>query len=94
MYEKNGISGFRRDVNEIFALLGCYAAVGGSYGLTRTACRSHLHFLEGGTDRLFRNLVATNLRCVAALQNEDPKNRIVCGKLKTIIFRSVKCVNM
>jgi len=68
--------------------------LGVSYGRIGTAYRSHLHFLEGGTDRLSRNLVVTNLRCVAAQQNEDLKNGNVYEKLKTIIFRSVKCVNM
>jgi hypothetical protein len=38
--------------------------------------------------------LATDIRCVASQQTEDIKNGIVCWKLKTIIFRSVKCVNM
>jgi hypothetical protein len=36
------ISGFRRGVTEIFALLGCYSTYIGSYGRFGTTYRSHL----------------------------------------------------
>ena len=36
------ISGFRRGINEIFALLGYYSTYIGSYGRFGTTCRSHL----------------------------------------------------
>jgi hypothetical protein len=53
-------SGFRRGVNEVFALLGSYAVLIGSYRGFGTAYRFNLKALsftaEGGTDRLSRNV--------------------------------------
>jgi len=41
------ISGFRRIVNVVFAILGCYAAFIGIWKRNLgTACRSHLHLLH------------------------------------------------
>jgi len=36
------ISSFHRGVNEIFTLLGCYAALIGNYRHSGTTCRVHL----------------------------------------------------
>ena len=53
-------SGFRRGVNEIFALLRSYAVLIGSYRRFGTVYRSHLKALsftaDDGTDRLSRNV--------------------------------------
>jgi hypothetical protein len=68
--------------------------LGVSDGRIGTAYRSHLDVFEGGADRLCRNFVAANLRCVSSQQNEDIKNGIICEKVKTVIFRSVKFISM
>jgi hypothetical protein len=44
------ISGFRRGVNEIFSLLGCYAAQNDHYHLQQTSFT-----LEDGTDRKYQS---------------------------------------
>jgi hypothetical protein len=50
-------SGFRRGVNEIFALLGCYAALIGSYLVTFQVNLSDPALLfDEGKDRLSRNV--------------------------------------
>jgi hypothetical protein len=55
-------SGFRRSVNEIFVLLGCYTALIGSYLMTFidnvSSPSSKVFFsnFEDGTDRLSRNV--------------------------------------
>jgi hypothetical protein len=55
-------SGFRRDVYKIYALLGCYTALGGSSVPT---VRNNILTLEDGTDRFSRN-VGTELPFNAA----------------------------
>jgi hypothetical protein len=42
----NFITGLRRGVNEIFALLECYAAQIGSNRHLGTTCRSHLQLID------------------------------------------------
>jgi hypothetical protein len=46
------MSGFNRDVNEVFVLLGCYAALVGSYRLLGTVYQSH----PQGAKALFRKV--------------------------------------
>jgi len=46
LYKSCVISSFRRGVNEIFALLGCYAAYTGSYRRFGITYRSHLQGSE------------------------------------------------
>jgi len=66
--------------------------LGVSDGRIGTAYRSRLDVFEGGTDRLCRNFVATDLRCVSSQQNEHIKTGIFCEKLKPLIFRSVNAL--
>ena len=69
--------GFRRGVNELLALLGCYASYIGSSRRFRTTFgpifKGHTVqevclTLEDGTDRLSRNVgkLTTSLRCIAS----------------------------
>jgi hypothetical protein len=67
------ISGFRREVDQIRVLLGCYAA---SSGNSISTCRSYLQgsrHLEGETDRLSRN-VGKELSLIAAWYSH-PRNK-------------------
>ena len=56
------ISGYRRDVDQICALLGYHTAFSGSYvqtfrdNLMGLVFKEDLLTLEDGTDRLFRNV--------------------------------------
>jgi len=60
-------SGFRRVVNEIFALLGCYTALVLSYGRFFDGLT-----LEDGADRLSRN-VGTNYQSTLRNAPEQPR---------------------
>lgn len=56
------VSGLRRDVNEVFGVLGCYRALTGSSLLTfrdslsaPSSSINQSEALKGGTDRMYRN---------------------------------------
>jgi hypothetical protein len=67
------ILGFRRGVNKVFALLGCYTAFIGIYGSGKLSVPSSRVPLEDGTDSLPRNVsnLITNQRCITPQKSED-----------------------